>query len=670
MVMESAVEQELVSVLEQLKTAGKHGAGINVAVIDGAIQHNHPMLTHLSIQQAGEVQQAQTKHGTAVCSLIAGQGVGLATDLNIISFPVFHEDNEGNISGCSERILAKAITQACHYQCDIINISGASLSLNGRGTDELRKAIKLCQDAGVLVVAAVGNEGQNTESIPASLDSVLAVGACDREGIPAIFNNHGQRLVKKMLLAPGVLMPVATPDNQITSVSGSSFATPIVSGICALLINALHLDRCASDTPERLRKILFETASFMYVNSPNRSGVVVHRINLSALLRHVVRKTNHSNLKPPPKRTNAMSNHEPSTHAVEPNPMQSAECRPQVADDISDLEPGLIDTLESSVQDEPEISSAELSSGNLSGYETCEPAALKLPRIADPAANRYVHGEPRPVRAQAIKDAREIQGAEKVFLIGTIGYDFGTEARLDYFTQVMGNKDSHPFDPECMAQHLNTGDNAEQSNALIWTLKIDGIPVYAIDPDSEFAVLQYARLVSFLHEQETAGVERVSIAGVVTGETRLFNGHVIPKVSPVLRGMFNWKSETLAELVMGETKDTAKTAEMTNFLNRIYYELRNRGLNSQERAINYAATNAYQMKEIFDDAFEENLFLNRISAEQSPVSRPESDCWDVILEFFNPKERLTAARKLYRYTVDVSDVIPVTIGTLRTWHAY
>ncbi|MBQ4797523.1 peptidase S8, partial [Pectobacterium versatile] len=66
----------------------------------------------------------------------------------------------------------------------------------------------------------------------------------------------------------------------------------------------------------------------------------------------------------------------------------------------------------------------------------------------------------------------------------------------------------------------------------------------------------------------------------------------------------------------------------------------------------------------------EGLFLNKIGAERSPVSRPESDCWDVVLEFFNPKERLTAARKLYRYTIDVSDVMPVTIGTLRSWHAY
>ncbi|HFZ8353073.1 TPA: peptidase S8, partial [Salmonella enterica subsp. enterica serovar Java] len=61
---------------------------------------------------------------------------------------------------------------------------------------------------------------------------------------------------------------------------------------------------------------------------------------------------------------------------------------------------------------------------------------------------------------------------------------------------------------------------------------------------------------------------------------------------------------------------------------------------------------------------------NQITAVPSPISRPESDCWDVVMEFFNPKERLTVARKLYRYTIDVSDVVPVTIGDVRSWNAY
>ncbi len=306
-----------------------------------------------------------------------------------------------------------------------------------------------------------------------------------------------------------------------------------------------------------------------------------------------------------------------------------------------------------------------------------------------------------PVEVNAAKIAREMEPqvaglkpqdvlhADKVFVVGQIGYDFGTEARLDYFTQVMGGKASHPFDPVHMATHLLEGDNIEQSNAMTWTLKIDGIPVYAIEPENQFVVLQYQQLVNFLYDQEKNGVERISIAGTVIGETRLFNGQIVPTIAPVLRGMFNWRSRDLATAVMSaaSVRDIGTQGSKSNnlpdvassqsqseaiksFLDRVYYELRNRGSSSSERALNYAATNAYQMSEVFCDALEQNLFLNKISAVESPVSRPDSDCWDVVLEFFNPKERLTSARKLYRYTIDVSDIMPVTVGELRSWHAY
>ena len=56
--------------------------------------------------------------------------------------------------------------------------------------------------------------------------------------------------------------------------------------------------------------------------------------------------------------------------------------------------------------------------------------------------------------------------------------------------------------------------------------------------------------------------------------------------------------------------------------------------------------------------------------KKSPICRPGSDCYDVTLSFFNPKERLTVARKEYRFTIDVSDVVPVTVGEVRAWSVY
>jgi hypothetical protein len=59
--------------------------------------------------------------------------------------------------------------------------------------------------------------------------------------------------------------------------------------------------------------------------------------------------------------------------------------------------------------------------------------------------------------------------------------------------------------------------------------------------------------------------------------------------------------------------------------------------------------------------------LDQIDVEKSPICRLDSECWDVVLYFFNPMNVLGEARRAYRFTVDVSDVVPVLIGDIREW---
>ena len=114
---------------------------------------------------------------------------------------------------------------------------------------------------------------------------------------------------------------------------------------------------------------------------------------------------------------------------------------------------------------------------------------------------------------------------------------------------------------------------------------------------------------------------------------------------------------------------TEKAQAVANFLVRVYDELRNLGLAPQERAINYAATNALLVANVFEDAIKEGMDLNTIEVERSPICRPDSDCWDVKLTFFDPNKVFERARKVYRFTVDVSDVVPVMVGDVRSWFA-
>lgn len=142
--------------------------------------------------------------------------------------------------------------------------------------------------------------------------------------------------------------------------------------------------------------------------------------------------------------------------------------------------------------------------------------------------------------------------------------------------------------------------------------------------------------------------------------------------------MYSWSTRALVAAVLGETPkqkeqlalQQQKAEEIRNFLERVYYELRNLGLTSQERAINFAATNAFQVEHVYRNAIQTGFKLDSIDVERSPVCNPESDCWDVKLTFFNPGKRLEQARTVYRFTVDVSDTVPVTIGKVRNWHVY
>jgi PatG C-terminal len=62
----------------------------------------------------------------------------------------------------------------------------------------------------------------------------------------------------------------------------------------------------------------------------------------------------------------------------------------------------------------------------------------------------------------------------------------------------------------------------------------------------------------------------------------------------------------------------------------------------------------------------QGMILDRINVDRSPFCRMDSDCWDVQLTFFDP-ENNRRARRVYRFTIDVSDAMPVTVGDVRSW---
>jgi hypothetical protein len=155
--------------------------------------------------------------------------------------------------------------------------------------------------------------------------------------------------------------------------------------------------------------------------------------------------------------------------------------------------------------------------------------------------------------------------------------------------------------------------NPSEARSLIWTLNIDLTSIYAIEPVGTFAADVYKELVDLLAgevlaETDDNWIARVAIPGLLTGRNvKLFSGQVVPIIAPQnTRGIAAWNTNKLVQESLEAAREAA-TADhpltpqdeqnlreaARHLLDRIYYDLRNLRKMSKERALNYAATNAF-----------------------------------------------------------------------------
>ena len=152
-----------------------------------------------------------------------------------------------------------------------------------------------------------------------------------------------------------------------------------------------------------------------------------------------------------------------------------------------------------------------------------------------------------------------------VYALGQLGYDFGIEARRDAFIQKMDEPvqgtSANPHDPDRLLVHLER--NPWDAASVIWTLNLDGTPIYAIRPQGPFAGEAFLRLRQFLKGQlPPEGIERISIPGVIAGKVRLLNGQVLPVIAPEISGMYSWTTRALVQAVVGDAlPDSGEAAQ-------------------------------------------------------------------------------------------------------------
>ncbi len=207
---------------------------IPIAVIDSGIESTHPDLSLKVLAGwsflTGTSNTSDTMgHGTAVSGTAAAStdnstgvaGVAWSNPL----MPLVVVDSTGYASYSN---IASAITYAADHGARVINISIAGAS----ASSTLQSAVDYAWNKGLVVVAAAGNSSSSSPNYPAACNNVIAVSATTSSDTLSSYSNFGTWID---LSAPGDSILTTTTGASYGAWQGTSFASPIVAGVAALV---------------------------------------------------------------------------------------------------------------------------------------------------------------------------------------------------------------------------------------------------------------------------------------------------------------------------------------------------------------------------------------------------------------------------------------------------
>ena len=294
------------------------GSGVNIAILDSGIDTTHKSFT----AQAGKVIFSKDftgenrtddpyGHGTFVAAVAAGSGTptggkyeGVASAANLVNLRVLNSQGVGTVSGIL-KALDWIMANRLLYNVRVVNMSLGTPAINSYKNDPLCKAVRKLSDAGIIVVAAAGNNGKTATGqkmyggihCPGNEPSAITVGASNTFGSDprnedsiATYSSRGpargfttdsygtrhyDNSVKPDLVAPGNKIVSAeaannllvkthpeletydypTTNMKMMFMSGTSVSAPVVAGTAALLLEANP-----NLTPNMVKMILMYTA--------------------------------------------------------------------------------------------------------------------------------------------------------------------------------------------------------------------------------------------------------------------------------------------------------------------------------------------------------------------------------------------------------------------------
>jgi cyanobactin maturation PatA/PatG family protease len=446
--------------LEDLWAETRGDARITIAVLDGPVDLSHPcfrgaQLDQLATHLSGPADDGPaTRHGTHVASVIFGQSDepvrGIAPQCRGLIVPIFRDGPDGSLAPCSQVDLARAVSQAVEAGAQVINISGGEFSPSGTAHPILADAVRHAAKRGALIVAAAGNQGCDCLHVPGALPSVLAVGAMNAQGEPLEFSNWGEAYRTQGVLAAGENIRGAAPGGGAAMQTGTSYATPVVSGVIGLLLS-LQLKSGQAANPQGVRASVLETAlDCTHQEAPDCRRVLAGRLNVAGAAAQIQQGVSNMSERSELQETPTVGRTEGVVETSDGSQTQQAAVSPAAAERLTPAE------------ESAEITNDQvpMTSGS-GGGESVAPAAGLRAAVEEPT-------EAGEVRAATCGcGCGGNRPAQLVFALGTLGFDYGTEARRDSIAQHM-KQPANPHDPEQLLAYLE--DNPWDATEVIWTL--------------------------------------------------------------------------------------------------------------------------------------------------------------------------------------------------------
>ena len=221
---------------------------IVIGLIDGPVAVTDPALVGANLREISErrggtsahTNSAACLHGTFVAGILCAKRGSLAPAIcpncTLLVRPIFIETtSSGRIPSATPEALAAAIIETIEAGARVLNLSISLAQPSMKGARALEEALDYAASRGVISVAAGGNQGTLGSTAITRHPLVLPVVACDLRGRPMRASNLGSSLGRRGLMAPGEDITSLGANGTPLTFSGTSVATPFVTGTIALL---------------------------------------------------------------------------------------------------------------------------------------------------------------------------------------------------------------------------------------------------------------------------------------------------------------------------------------------------------------------------------------------------------------------------------------------------